>query len=300
MGSQHVLVSVGIPTYNRPKTLERTLNCLVNQTYRNIEIIVSDNCSTDMNVKNILEKYALDNRVLVIQQPENRGAVFNMNTILEKATGDYFMRLNDDDWLDSNYIESCFNFLIKNPDYIGAYGVAKLYSKSGEFVQFDSAIDMNQVNPSERIKYYFKNVLNNGCFYGLVKKTDADSNLQLSNLIAIDWMVIARIAFLGKFKMIENTNSYITLGGASSNIDEMTKNFKMPVFTRVFPYLQISINVFQDILWGSPVYRKYNFFKRFALAKACFFITYRKHNVGKQLWPGIKKMVKVKLGLIKI
>ena len=51
------LVTVGIPTYNRAKGLERTLNCIINQTYKNLEIVISDNGSDDLTVKTILEKY---------------------------------------------------------------------------------------------------------------------------------------------------------------------------------------------------------------------------------------------------
>ena len=47
------LVTVGIPTYNRPKGLERTLQCILNQTYANLEIIISDNCSAPNHCKNV-------------------------------------------------------------------------------------------------------------------------------------------------------------------------------------------------------------------------------------------------------
>ncbi|MBK7374561.1 MAG: glycosyltransferase [Chitinophagaceae bacterium] len=50
------LVTVGIPTYNRPGGLERTLACITVQTYANLEIIVSDNCSADPRVLPVLEK----------------------------------------------------------------------------------------------------------------------------------------------------------------------------------------------------------------------------------------------------
>ena len=55
MQKRNPLVTVGIPTYNRPAGLERTLECIRQQSYTNLEIIVSDNCSTDVNVLPILK-----------------------------------------------------------------------------------------------------------------------------------------------------------------------------------------------------------------------------------------------------
>src|SRR4051794_39644277 len=98
------LVSVGVPTYNRPEGLKRAVESLINQTYSNLEIIISDNCSSNINVQGILSEFAHDNRVKIYKQEVNRGATFNFNFPLTKTTGDYFMWLADDDWLDLNYI----------------------------------------------------------------------------------------------------------------------------------------------------------------------------------------------------
>jgi glycosyltransferase involved in cell wall biosynthesis len=55
------LVSVGIPCYNRPEGLKRTLECITGQTYKNLEIIVSDNCSPDPEVERVGREYASRN-----------------------------------------------------------------------------------------------------------------------------------------------------------------------------------------------------------------------------------------------
>ena len=69
------LVSVGIPTYNRPEGLRRTLECITGQTYRNLEIIVSDNCSPDPEVERVVRSFmAHDARIQYFRQPENKGA----------------------------------------------------------------------------------------------------------------------------------------------------------------------------------------------------------------------------------
>lgn len=105
-------VTIAIPTYNRAdKFLRETLTCALNQTYNNIEILVSDNCSTD-NTEEVVRSFD-DPRLVYYKQEENLGSYGNMNFLLEKAKGDYFHMYHDDDRIDKDFIESC----LKAADY---------------------------------------------------------------------------------------------------------------------------------------------------------------------------------------
>jgi glycosyltransferase involved in cell wall biosynthesis len=100
------LVSIGLPTYNRPELLARALDCLVNQTYRNLEIVISDNASPDPNVEVIAKTYcARDKRIRYIRNPENIGAVRNFWSVLRSSSGSYFMWAADDDEWEIDFIE---------------------------------------------------------------------------------------------------------------------------------------------------------------------------------------------------
>lgn len=100
------LVSIGIPTYNRADSfLSETLQSALDQKYRNIEIIVSDNCSTD-NTGEVVSSFN-DERIRYFRQNENIGPFRNMNYCLENARGDYFLMLHDDDLIDPDFIEIC-------------------------------------------------------------------------------------------------------------------------------------------------------------------------------------------------
>lgn len=104
------LVSVGIPCYNRPDGLKRTLDCILGQTYKNLEIIISDNCSQNPEMKIIGETYcSRDERIRYIRQPENKGALNNFKFVLKEAKGEYFMwAADDDEWL-PEFIEANVN-----------------------------------------------------------------------------------------------------------------------------------------------------------------------------------------------
>ncbi len=94
------LVSIGIPTYNRPDGLERTLACACAQTWRNLDIVVSDNASTDPRVAVILARWeAVDPRIRILRQPYNCGPVANFTAALAAARGEFFAWYADDDIL---------------------------------------------------------------------------------------------------------------------------------------------------------------------------------------------------------
>lgn len=102
------LVSIGIPTYNRANSyLRYALRSAVNQTYKDIEIIVSDNCSPD-NTESVVKEFD-DTRIRYYKQKENIGPVNNRNFCIEQSRGDYFVMLLDDDLIDDDFISTCMD-----------------------------------------------------------------------------------------------------------------------------------------------------------------------------------------------
>ncbi|WP_454065141.1 glycosyltransferase family 2 protein [Candidatus Nitrospira salsa] len=100
------LVTIGIPTYNRAHGyLPQALESAIAQTYENLEIIVSDNCSSD-DTETVVKEYG-DPRVKYFKHQENIGPLGNSNFCLTQAKGIYFLQLHDDDVIDSDFIEVC-------------------------------------------------------------------------------------------------------------------------------------------------------------------------------------------------
>lgn len=104
--SNQPLVSIGIPTYNRAnRNLRKVIERALGQTYANVEVIVSDNCSTDHTPE--LVRSIEDPRLRYFRQELNRGANANFNYCLQQARGEYFLLFHDDDMIDEDMIESC-------------------------------------------------------------------------------------------------------------------------------------------------------------------------------------------------
>ncbi|AEM47330.1 glycosyl transferase family 2 [Acidithiobacillus ferrivorans SS3] len=121
-------VTIAIPTYNRSAFLTEALDSALAQTFQNIEVIVSDNASTD-NTLQLLGNYNYD-RLIVIQQETNLGMMGNWNSCLNKASGELFLLLSDDDFLEPTAIEKMANiFRYGMPDFDSSK-IGMVYCKS--------------------------------------------------------------------------------------------------------------------------------------------------------------------------
>ncbi len=121
-------VSIIIPTFNRAESLVGALKSAQRQTYSNLEIVVSDNASSD-NTEHIIQPYLSDERLKYFRNNRNMGMVANWRECLyRRATGDWFLILSDDDLLiNDRYIEKAMNELNRSEN------VGIIYSSSEIF-----------------------------------------------------------------------------------------------------------------------------------------------------------------------
>lgn len=116
------LVSIGLLSYNRPEYLRRSLESLTGQTYKNIEIVLSDNCSTDEDVDKVAREFSeKDSRIIYIRQATNIGPSKNFQFVIEHSTGKYYMWATDDNWYDSNFISELVALLERDRNVVFAF-----------------------------------------------------------------------------------------------------------------------------------------------------------------------------------
>ena len=107
-------ISIIIPVYNCENLLEKTIECVVNQTYKNWELLLVDDCSQD-NSAEIAKKYAdKDVRIKYFKLKENSGAAVARNTALNNSTGRFIAYLDSDDLWKKEKLEKQVNFMLKN------------------------------------------------------------------------------------------------------------------------------------------------------------------------------------------
>ncbi len=113
-------VSIIIPVYNSEKFLPRCLESIINQTYKNLEIIIVDDGSTDNSRKIISDYIQKDTRINLISK-KNSGVSASRNIGLEKATGNYVIFIDSDDWIELKTIEKMHDIIVKeNVDVVRA------------------------------------------------------------------------------------------------------------------------------------------------------------------------------------
>lgn len=102
------LVSVIIPVYNVEKYVKKAINSVIQQTYKNIEILLVDDGSTDSSSR-ICDDLASEDSRITVYHSENRGVSAARNDGIEKASGDWLMFVDADDWIDDDAIERLLN-----------------------------------------------------------------------------------------------------------------------------------------------------------------------------------------------
>ncbi len=115
------LISIVTPTYNRAGYIENTIMSVVSQSYKNIEYIVMDGCSSDNTIE-ILEKYkALDDRIYYVSE-KDAGMYDAINKGFTNAKGDIFAYINSDDMYTPEALNTVFLYFDSHPDIDVVYG----------------------------------------------------------------------------------------------------------------------------------------------------------------------------------
>jgi len=271
------LVSIGLPTYNRAKLLCRAIDSAINQDYNNIEVIVSDNASTD-ETNHICRLYLQkDNRLKLIRQQENLGPLANFHAVLGAASGEYFMWLGDDDWIDPDYVNTCAQELSSDQS-ISLVSGAPQYYRNGESSHMGKTFSLLHDSAWRRVIEYYAKVADNGMFYGLMR-TAQIRQLEINNVMGSDWLLIASVAFTGKIKTLTGIHIHRELGGATASYRNISEILGLSRFDSRFPKLSIAVNAWKDIAVTNAFYSTRNRLERSAVGTLIFFMLMAKSTL---------------------
>ena len=257
------LVSVGLPTYNRAPQLARAIESVLSQTYRQLELIVSDNASTD-DTQSLCEELSLqDERLRYIRQPTNQGSYRNFMEVLEQAGGQIFMWLGDDDWLDQSYLSRCVGALTKRADFSVVCGTAR-YFQDDQFLLEAEKINLLHDSPAERVLEYYRRVIRNGVFHGVMWRKDS-TRLPLPRVLGGDWHFIASLAFVGKIQTLDDAFVNRSIGGESQTMQSIVASMGARKIHGQLPNVSIAISAFKRIVWLTPEYKSLGALERLSL-----------------------------------
>ncbi|MHC5935301.1 glycosyltransferase family 2 protein [Nostoc sp.] len=181
---QEPLVSVIIPTYNRPEYLKQAIASAIKQTYQNIEIIISDNCSSE-NPQALVASFG-DSRIKFWRHQQNVGMLANQQHGFKMAQGKYVASLHDDDIWNEDFLAKLVPLLEANSELIIAFCDQYIIDANGI---------INHVGTEENTRGYKRDKLTPGIhqpFYkiGLIDKSIPTAAACVIRNNFVDWDII--------------------------------------------------------------------------------------------------------------
>jgi glycosyltransferase involved in cell wall biosynthesis len=260
-------VSIGLPVYNGEKFIVKKIESLLAQTFKDFELIISDNASTDKSAK-ICKKYALtDKRIKNFNQSKNIGAGENFNFVLDKARGEFFLWSAVDDIILPTFIEKNIKILEINPNVVCSASKMKLYGEKTISLETKSN-DTNFKNKmkkiqrdfghmdtfpatgsyEKRIKEYFKNLRHNQIFYGIFR-TNQIKQVNIRNpFLMSDACIILKILKFGELSVVNEVLMETYDGGISrKGMLGVIKHLNHKKIGTIFPYYNFTLWCFRNL-----------------------------------------------------
>jgi glycosyltransferase involved in cell wall biosynthesis len=205
MDKRRCLVSIGVPVYNGENFVAGALESLINQTFTDLEIVISDNASTDGTSNICMEFAARDPRIRYHRSATNRGAGWNHNNVVNLSTGRYFKWASHDDLCDPTLISKCVEVLERDPSVVIAYAMTRIIDERGVHVENPYRRRLQDYSPSPSRRFRELMWYEHQCFpiYGLIRADVLKNKTPLLGChIGGDNVLLARLALLGPFHEI--------------------------------------------------------------------------------------------------
>lgn len=214
---QTELISIGIPVYNGERFIREALDCVLSQTYKNIEVVVCDNASTDQTVS-IVESYIKqDSRIKLFQNEINCGAAKNFARTLDEASGVFFKWMASDDVIAPTFLEVAKTLLDSDPDIMLVYSQAAMIDENSQLLyNADEVIDVSNwsTDSKERFKQMVEAVMEHGSIaaitiFGLARTEFLRSVPPIGNYFGSDIVFMSDVALRGQIAQLPEIMTYL-------------------------------------------------------------------------------------------
>lgn len=194
-------VSIGLPVYNGEAYLADTLDCLLSQSYTNIEVVVSDNASSDSTETIANEYVRKDQRVVYYKNRKNVGVAKNYNMAFERSTGKYFKWAAMGDICGTTFIEKCVDILEECDDVVLCYPRTRVFSDDVlDSTDYDDNLDLQFENPSDRFRLLLANLKLNNAMNGVIRSDVLGKTVLHKVFVGSDICLMAELALRGKIR----------------------------------------------------------------------------------------------------
>lgn len=197
-------VTIGVPVYNGARYIEDSLNSLIAQDYDSMEIVVSDNASTDDTADVVLAASAKDPRIRLVRQSTNRGGVWNVNHLIDLANGEFFKWAYYDDLCAPTFVSSCVEALDDaGPGAVLSYPRAVTIDGEGTTIEEreDDDLGLDTVAPHERL-FNLLHSLANQTEFGLMRTSTVRMTSRVQPYIGSEMFFLTEMIIKGAFVLV--------------------------------------------------------------------------------------------------
>lgn len=263
------LVSIGIPTFTRASSLRRAIESAQAQTYPNLEIVVSDNGSTDDTEQICRALCSNDVRIRYFRQDANMGPTDNFLFVLRQARGLFFMWLADDDWVDADYVAKCVAVHRADPGFAVVAGLAHGYL-AGAPIGDGDFLNLHHPSAASRVLKYYSQVGENSIHYG-VMRTAVLAKCEYPNTLGGDWILVAQMVFEGRVTTLSTTRLHRERQNSTAEtIASIVHVLHLPRYQHALPAFSIARAAFLNIIRANEVFGSLGRVARYLLAVAAF------------------------------
>ena len=200
---KYPLVSIGVPVFNGEKSLAQALDALIKQDYNNLEIIISDNGSTDRTPQICEEFLKKDSRVKYYRSSENLGSNWNFNRVSDLSSGKYFMWAAHDDLRELSFVRACVEKLEQFPEAVLCHTHTELFIENRKerlcVANLDSFVGVT--GPVERYRETLKH-FPAVAIYGVYRSAALKKTHMFERAIATDLAFIQELSIYGSFVQV--------------------------------------------------------------------------------------------------
>ncbi len=274
MTANHPLVSIGLPTYNGARYIREALDSLVAQDYPSLEILVSDNASTD-GTPAIVEEYAArDARIRVFRQERNIGAPANFNFVFRETTGPLFMWAADDDRWEPSYVSECVAALLGSPSAVLACTRVVFLDPSGMPRAGVPPLIDNPDLSSPAVERRVHILLSRGgwyTIYGVIRREALASTRLYLEGFGADVVLTLELALLGPFVRVPEPLHQIRLFETRTDDDRGTWHNAIPDRERIraAPWTHLQ-EAFSKAIAASPIGQRAKAGARLGMVRAMY------------------------------
>ncbi len=213
------LVSIGLPVHNGERFLAQALDSLLGQTLTDLELILSDNASTDGTAEICRQYAARDARIRYIRQEVNVGPRRNWNFVVAQARGRYFKWATANDFCDRQMLEKCTAAMSADASVVLCHGrTCMVDEQTGEHKAYQRDISATHPQPSERFKSVVRARALNNALNGVVRLDVLRRTPLIRAYLGGDVVLTAELALHGRIVLLPEILLFRRVGPQTSSM----------------------------------------------------------------------------------